>query len=550
MADTIGEIIDHRNGSDDDSAWNFGEDLPLSARDGRPALRSLQDPTLYDQPDTTQSSFYDTSDVSDDDGAVHANDGIGDKTAYLISQGGTFDGQTITGIDAGDSTLSKTGRLYLEMIPRLTSGADWAQYGQVLESTCAMLAAGGTGGFTTADCDSVDQAVAATMLETPIASAAAQVASTCPSGTTRILRKQDDDTTQQTFGFTASALWHRTPTDETPNWSSSGTSSWFAWDPIPSIDGTTVATLKSAAFVVPTGQSSYLHFHQAYVLAWGSGGLYEDGGRVLAYVKNGSSWTTVTLPWVNGPNRSFRHTSLRVFGGDSMGYGSSRLDLSSLAGRTVALVFRLDGDEGQYGVGWWVDDLQLYSCANSIAAAPVTTLATSGATAATVTWSTPSYVGSDPVSGYHVTTSTGKSFTLAPTARSLTLSGLNPATSFGVHVAALTAGGPGASSLAVIFPGATPSRARRPRSRSRSAFSLTAVVVRRGTSTRVAGAPVVLQRKVGAAWRNMAGGTTNSSGWKSWSVTQTSATYYRVVTSAAHTTWASASGALKVGIKK
>ena len=93
--------------------------------------------------------------------------------------------------------------------------------------------------------------------------------------------------------------------------------------------------------------------------------------------------------------------------------------------------------------GWWVDDLQLYSCVNSIAAAPATTLATSGATAATVTWSAPSYVGSDPVTGYHVTTSTGKSLTLASTARSLTLSGLNPATSFGVHVAALTARRPG-----------------------------------------------------------------------------------------------------------
>ena len=60
VADTIGEIIDHRNGADDDSAWNFGEDLPLDARDGQPALRSLKDPTLYGQPDNTQSSLYDS----------------------------------------------------------------------------------------------------------------------------------------------------------------------------------------------------------------------------------------------------------------------------------------------------------------------------------------------------------------------------------------------------------------------------------------------------------------------------------------------------------
>ena len=48
VADTIGEIVDHRNGADDDSAWNLGEDIP-----GGP-IRSLQDPTLYGQPDDDQ----------------------------------------------------------------------------------------------------------------------------------------------------------------------------------------------------------------------------------------------------------------------------------------------------------------------------------------------------------------------------------------------------------------------------------------------------------------------------------------------------------------
>ena len=75
----------------------------------------------------------------DDDGAVHDNDGVGNKTAYLISQGGTFNGQTITGIDGGDAGLAKTGRLYLEMIPRLTSGAEYADLGRVLVSTCDEL---------------------------------------------------------------------------------------------------------------------------------------------------------------------------------------------------------------------------------------------------------------------------------------------------------------------------------------------------------------------------------------------------------------------------
>ena len=44
-----------------------------------------------------------------DNGGVHTNSGVGNKTFYLISQGGTFNGQTITGIDAGDAGLTQVG---------------------------------------------------------------------------------------------------------------------------------------------------------------------------------------------------------------------------------------------------------------------------------------------------------------------------------------------------------------------------------------------------------------------------------------------------------
>ena len=76
---------------------------------------------------------------------MHENDGVGNKTAYLISQGGTFNGQTITGIDGGDPGLSKTGQLYLEVIKRLTSGAQYADLGRVLVTTCDELSADRTG---------------------------------------------------------------------------------------------------------------------------------------------------------------------------------------------------------------------------------------------------------------------------------------------------------------------------------------------------------------------------------------------------------------------
>ena len=112
LADTVGEIVDHRHGVDDDAAWNVGEDLNIPA-----AVRSMKDPTLHGQPDKMTSALYQADDFQSDGGDVHTNDGVGNKTAYLISQGGTFNGHTVTGIDAGDPGLAKTGRLYLETIP-------------------------------------------------------------------------------------------------------------------------------------------------------------------------------------------------------------------------------------------------------------------------------------------------------------------------------------------------------------------------------------------------------------------------------------------------
>ena len=79
---------------------------------------------------------------------MHDNDGVGNKTAYLISQGGTFNGRTIAGIDSGDPGLAKTGRLYLDVIARLTSGAEYADLGRVLVSTCAEFVDRGLAGFT------------------------------------------------------------------------------------------------------------------------------------------------------------------------------------------------------------------------------------------------------------------------------------------------------------------------------------------------------------------------------------------------------------------
>ena len=557
VADTIGEVVDHRNGSDDDTAWTIGESLPINA------LRSMKDPTLSfqgqpSQPDRMTSPYFQAAEATSDTGdggAVHRNDGVGNKTAYLISQGGSFNGQTITGIDGADPGLAKTGLLYLEAIPRLTSGADYAQLGQVLVSTCAQLADSSSAGFSAADCASVSQAAAATELSRPpttAGAAASKVAVTCPTGTPAVLAGDDDD--DDSLGLVPDGTWSRTP-DDAPSYSSSGESSLFAYDP-----GDDTSAITGAPLTLPADGSAYLHFDQARLMAF-NGSAYASGGQVLVEEQVGSTWTPVSgLPWTNGPTQVLYGRGTQVFGGDSHGYGSSQLDLSSLAGQTVRLLFQVSGvdDDTAYTGGWWVDDITVYGCAAAAptpAVTPVTPAATPTAptrtsvsvsgTSATLSWSAPA-VSAEQVARYVVRRSDGAAVSLPPTTRRLPLrfSGRSS-----VSVAVSAVGSSGASSPAVsrtLYATSTSLRTSKARVKKNKPFVLTARVVRRGSSATVAGMPLVLQRNTGGGWSTVASGSSGSRGTRAWTVRSRKATAYRVVARGAGTSFASTSGSVAV----
>ena len=546
LADTVGEIVDHRHGVDDDAAWNVGEDLNIPA-----AVRSMKDPTLHGQPDKMTSALYQADDFQSDGGEVHTNDGVGNKTAYLISQGGTFNGHTITGIDAGDPGLAKTGRLYLETIPRLTSGSEYADLGRVLLSTCQELATSATGGFTSADCDSVQAATAATQLSSPPAKAGAaapEVAVACPTGGTLDATQLRDDDGFDDFGFDSSAgLWARLPLgDADPDWgpfpftdvpanASSGKESLFALDPDPFEGDPALGDLTSAGFTVPNATGgAYLNFHHAYVMDY-DGSTYYDGGRLAVQKQVNGTWTSVTgLPWVNGPTRHVKGSTsagFTGFAGDSHGYGSSQVDLSSLAGQTVRLVFRVEGDPRYAFYGWWIDDVRLYSCSSTVPGRTAITGTAAAATTARVTWAAPLYPGAG-IASYRLTRSDGRGVPAqSATTRSVTLSRISQTAGVTISVAAVTATGDvGAASSVRIYPTTTSITSSTTNAVKNRAFTVTGKTVRRGTSTTVASMPVLLQRRYpGGSWATASTGTTGSKGTKVWSVRQSRAAYYRVV---------------------
>lgn len=531
LSDVVGELVDHRNplSTQDDSGWTIGEDLP-----GDDSLRSLADPTLAGQPDRMTSPAF-TTDVED----VHTNGGIGNKTAYLISQGGTFNGQSVRGIDAGDPSLARTGALYLATIPRLTSGADFAALGRTLVATCDELAAGGSpAALTTDDCTSVRAAVTATELaQAPRRGAAAPtVPVACPSGATMrddAVRRDDDGL--DGFGLdSTSALWSRVPSGDVPAFASSGRESLFGYSPDPQTGTGSSAELVTAPFTVPTASGgSYLHFDHAHDFE-AYEGTYYDGGEVVVSELVGSTWRRVSgLTWVNGPTRRIVGNTRAGFtgwGGDSRGYGSSQVDLEPLAGRTVKVAFRTVGDESDSATGWFLDDVRLYTCDSVLPAAPRVTGQTAGAGSATVTWAA-GYLG-EGLTGWRVTRPNGTSTDLAASARTVTLSGLDTAATQRVVVTALGQGGtPGGSTTATFTPTAAAASTSVTRVAARRAFTVTGRVTARGTSTALSGRPVVLQRKASGAssWSTVSTGTTGSTGARSWSVTQTRSTYYRVV---------------------
>jgi hypothetical protein len=93
-------------------------------------------------------------------------------------------------------------------------------------------------------------------------------------------------------------------------------------------------------------------------------------GAVVEYTEdNGTSWTDAGSLFVdNGYTGSISAlhgnplAGREAFTGASSGWWSSRLDLTPLAGRTVKFRFRVGTDDSTASEGWYVDNVEGYTC--------------------------------------------------------------------------------------------------------------------------------------------------------------------------------------------
>lgn len=116
MSDIFGTLVEFDANNNPD--WEIGEDIYTPNKSGD-ALRSMSDPAKYGDPDHYSVRYTGTQ----DNGGVHINSGIGNKAAYLLSQGGTHYGVKVTGIGT-----DKTGKIYYRALTQyLTPSSNFSQ---------------------------------------------------------------------------------------------------------------------------------------------------------------------------------------------------------------------------------------------------------------------------------------------------------------------------------------------------------------------------------------------------------------------------------------
>lgn len=142
---TINESMSDIFGSQIDNNWTLGEDT------GSGAFRDMADPPRLGQPDRLFSHNYHCR--SSDNGGVHYNDGILNKTFYLMSQGGNFNNCQINGIGATKSLLI----VYRALTAYLSPTANFKNSYDALNEACNDLYGNGS-----STCINVNNALQAT----------------------------------------------------------------------------------------------------------------------------------------------------------------------------------------------------------------------------------------------------------------------------------------------------------------------------------------------------------------------------------------------------
>ncbi|MEV6603248.1 M4 family metallopeptidase [Kutzneria sp. NPDC051319] len=152
MSDVFGKFIGITAGDPNDAGanrWFIGAGSAIGV------IRDMRNPQRFQQPDRVNGPFWVT-----DNPDVHANDGVVNKAAFLITDGAAFNGRTVRGLG-----VTKAVEVWFGVENLLTPRSTFQDLGNALTISCRANLASGVAGITQDDCAQVAGAVSATQLD-------------------------------------------------------------------------------------------------------------------------------------------------------------------------------------------------------------------------------------------------------------------------------------------------------------------------------------------------------------------------------------------------
>ncbi|MEZ5283669.1 MAG: M4 family metallopeptidase [Vicinamibacterales bacterium] len=401
FSDIFGETVDLTDGVGTDTAgvrWLMGEDLAVFG-----AIRNMMNPNAFGDPGKmSDPQLFCRSDgwtnPNGDSGGVHINSGIPNHAYALMVDGGSYNGQTVTGIG-----LAKAGKIqYRALTTYLTSGSGFADNAAALTQACSDLI--GTAGITAGDCAQVTAAIAAVEMTSPFAcpGATPPPATLCPIG--------GSPNAVFTDGFeTGIGSWTATSTtaanwDATTGFAKTGLASAYGVDVTSTADQRMTMTNP---VTIPAGGRVY--FDHAFEFEHVRLGTDNYDGGVLEYSTDGTTWNDANAlidggQAYNGTLDAGNALGARTaFVRSSFGYTGTRLNVASLAGQNVRFRFRLGTDSSVGSLGWLVDNFRIYSCGGATPGPqPPTDLRVLSISGTTVTFAWALPTAGDTPTGIHI----------------------------------------------------------------------------------------------------------------------------------------------------
>jgi len=187
LSDIFGEFTEFADGLPHAGGrWLIGEQLPGGA------VRNMASPTSFGDPDRMGSSLFrptGSPSASNDYGGVHSNSGVANKTAYLITDGGLFNGYAINGLGP-----TKAAAVFYEAATSLlTSTSNYRDLSNGLLQGCVNVERTSSANqITDTDCAQVKAAVSATEMNRTTNPASGSAMANRPECGQNALARNDD----------------------------------------------------------------------------------------------------------------------------------------------------------------------------------------------------------------------------------------------------------------------------------------------------------------------------------------------------------------------